>query len=127
MNNKIRLGSIFLGLLSSISTYACSKIESSSERLNCQKAVEDESKSNMQKSYSGLYEYLSYVEGYQKQIVLSQKLWSKSAHKNCDVYSYFVEESTIVYDITFSECMTEEYKNRDKFIIHLRSVVEQFY
>lgn len=116
-----------MGLLPSLSTYACFKIESSSARLTCQKAVEDESKSKMQKSYSDLHDYFSDVEEYQKQISISQDLWSNSANKNCDVSAYFIEEGIMVYDITFSECMTEEYKYRDKFLTHLRSVVEQIY
>lgn len=81
----------------------------------------------MQKSYSDLYDYFSDVEEYKKQISISQDLWSNSANKNCDVSAYFVEEGIMVYDITFSECMTEEYKYRDKFLTHLRSVVEQIY
>ncbi|WP_100754521.1 lysozyme inhibitor LprI family protein [Vibrio salilacus] len=127
MNSRIKLAFILVGLLSSLPASACSQLESSSDRLTCQKAAEEESKSKMQKVYSELYGYLSDIDEYQIQITRSQELWNQAAAQNCNVYAYFVEEGTMVHNITVRECMTEEYKNREKFLTHLRTVIDQFY
>ncbi|MFS1460241.1 lysozyme inhibitor LprI family protein [Vibrio lentus] len=126
MNKKIII-SIFVFLFSSASVFACSSLGSSSELLDCKKREEEESRSQMQETYSLLYEYLSDATHYQKEVKLSQKLWLESAVKNCDIYAYFAEDGSIAHNVASSECMSYEYKSRYKFLIKTKKVAEEFF
>lgn len=126
MNNKIIMFLLFF-IFSSASVFACSNLDSSSELLNCKKKAEEESRYQMQKTYLILYNYLSDFADYQKKIKLSQEAWAESAVKNCDVYSYFAEDTSIAHDIANSECMTKEYERREEFIITIKKVADQFF
>tara|TARA_Y100001956_G_C4098296_1_gene176355 strand:- start:819 stop:1142 length:324 start_codon:yes stop_codon:yes gene_type:complete len=107
MTDKIKLVFILVGIFSSVTTYACSQLAEISERLACQKALEESSKSRMLETYSDLYDYLADINEYQTQIALSQKLWTETTVQNCNVYAYFAEEESVTHEVTMSECMTE--------------------
>ena len=77
--------------------------------------------------FLNLYEYLSDIPSYQKEVKLSQELWLKSAVKNCDIYAYFAEDGSIAHDEASSECMAYEYKSRYKFLIKTKETAEQFF
>lgn len=127
MTYKIKLVIILVGIFSSVTTYACSQLAEISERLACQKALEESSKSRMLETYSDLYDYLADINEYQTQIELSQKLWTEATVQNCNVYAYFAEEESVTHEVTMSECMTEEYRKRREFLVSTKTVVEQFF
>lgn len=127
MKIKVKATIIIASVLLSVSAYACTELKTLSERLACQKSEEAVSKSKVLKTYSELLDYLSDVKEYQSQIKRSQEQWEKSAALNCDVYAYFVEEGSITHEITVSECMTREYKQRESYLMDTRAVVEEFF
>ena len=113
-----RILTVLFFLSMSISSYANSNCYENGflgAILKCKKDVFKQGKDSYEQVYEQLVDSSS-SNDFKKQIKVNENAWLNLSLRDCEVYSFFVDDTTITNEIMKLECLTGKYNERTVFL-----------
>ncbi|WP_047043424.1 lysozyme inhibitor LprI family protein [Vibrio mexicanus] len=108
-----------------IASDSCYENKFSSDVLSCQKQLYEFEKKNYEKRIGSILEGKIQNE-LKSSLIVTEKNWIELAENDCKNYSFYVEETTVTYEIMNLECVTSKYIERTEFLSGLKEMIDSF-